>query len=153
MRFVSLDDKNSVPTSFLSQRVIFVMTTRRNEFSGSRIMSSLPAEIAASEITHSGTTHSGTMDIVKELRLRRWARANYVAADERKKSWHPIVLDEMHAKDDELLINSRSRTIEVSFVPLAPTIIQRVHSPHANAKTFSTEKECPQKVQSNESKN
>lgn len=42
------------------------------------------------------------MDILKELRLRRWARENYVSHEERQSSWHPIVLEEMQRKDDEL---------------------------------------------------
>jgi len=70
------------------------------------------------------------IDIVKELRLRRWARQYYVPADERAASWHPIVIEEMALKDDELLISSRSRAPVTSFVPLASTPIQRVHPQH-----------------------
>jgi hypothetical protein len=43
-----------------------------------------------------------TIDLVEELRLRRWARTNYVPADERDLDWHPIILDEMSLKDAEL---------------------------------------------------
>lgn len=42
------------------------------------------------------------LDFIEELRLRRWARENYVPASERQLSWHPVVLDEMHRKDAEL---------------------------------------------------
>ncbi len=52
------------------------------------------------------------VDFIEEIRLRRWARENYVPADERDESWHPVVLDEMQAKDadlgspdDELVVN------------------------------------------------
>jgi hypothetical protein len=41
------------------------------------------------------------LDLIEELRLRRWARENYVPADERDASWHPIILDEMRRKDGE----------------------------------------------------
>ena len=41
------------------------------------------------------------VDFIDELRLRRWARENYVVSDDRNHSWHPIVLDEMRCKDLE----------------------------------------------------
>lgn len=50
----------------------------------------------------SGFTPAAHMDILKELRLRRWARENYVSIDERQSKWHPIVLEEMLRKDEEL---------------------------------------------------
>lgn len=47
---------------------------------------------------------SGVLDIdfIEELRLRRWARENYVAPHERDRSWHPIILEEMRRKDGEV---------------------------------------------------
>lgn len=42
------------------------------------------------------------IDVIEELRLRRWARENYVPADERDRSWHPIILEEMRRKDGEV---------------------------------------------------
>ena len=52
------------------------------------------------------------VDFIEEIRLRRWARENYVPADERDETWHPVVLREMHDKDleqgspdDELVVN------------------------------------------------
>lgn len=55
------------------------------------------------------------VDFIEEIRLRRWARENYVPVDDRNESWHPVVLDEMHAKDveqgssdDELVVNTRA---------------------------------------------
>ena len=41
------------------------------------------------------------LDFIEEIRLRRWARENYVVADERDDAWHPVVLDEMRMKDNE----------------------------------------------------
>jgi hypothetical protein len=41
------------------------------------------------------------VDFIEELRLRRWARENYVPANQRKGSWHPVVHDEMVKKDIE----------------------------------------------------
>jgi hypothetical protein len=40
-------------------------------------------------------------DFIEEIRLRRWARENYVPAGERDESWHPVVLEEMSVKDLE----------------------------------------------------
>lgn len=42
------------------------------------------------------------VDAIEELRMRRWARENYVPADERDGTWHPIILEEMHRKDGEV---------------------------------------------------
>lgn len=47
-----------------------------------------------------GTAHD--VDFIEELRLRRWARENYVPSDERDASWHPIILEEMRRKDCEV---------------------------------------------------
>ena len=41
------------------------------------------------------------LDFIEEIRLRCWARENYVAAHERDDDWHPVVLDEMRIKDFE----------------------------------------------------
>lgn len=41
------------------------------------------------------------VDLIEELRLRRWARENYVSAEQREARWHPVVLEEMKAKDSE----------------------------------------------------
>jgi len=41
------------------------------------------------------------LDLIEELRLRRWAREHYVPRDQRQPSWHPVVLDEMGKKDVE----------------------------------------------------
>lgn len=52
------------------------------------------------------------LDFIEEIRLRCWARENYVASDDRDESWHPVVLDEMRMKDleasldDELVVHN-----------------------------------------------
>lgn len=43
------------------------------------------------------------IDLVEEMRLRTWARRNYVSAADRDDGWHPIILDEMVRVDDEPL--------------------------------------------------
>lgn len=42
------------------------------------------------------------VDFIEELRLRRWARQHYVPVESREPSWHPIVLEEMGRKDEEV---------------------------------------------------
>ena len=42
------------------------------------------------------------VDFIDELRMRRWARENYVPAGERERAWHPIILEEMRRKDGEV---------------------------------------------------
>lgn len=44
---------------------------------------------------------SAEVDFIEELRLRRWARENYVASGERAATWHPIIHEEMSRKDRE----------------------------------------------------
>jgi hypothetical protein len=41
------------------------------------------------------------LDFIEELRLRRWARENFVPVSQRLPSWHPVVLEEMLRKDVE----------------------------------------------------
>jgi hypothetical protein len=41
------------------------------------------------------------LDFIEELRLRRWARENYVPRGRRQGSWHPVVHEEMERKDRE----------------------------------------------------
>lgn len=40
-------------------------------------------------------------DFIEEIRLRTWARENYVSENERDESWHPVILEEMRIKDGE----------------------------------------------------
>ena len=41
------------------------------------------------------------IDFIEELRLRRWARENYVPPENRQRTWHPVVHEEMKKKDHE----------------------------------------------------
>jgi len=41
------------------------------------------------------------LDFLDELRLRRWARENYVPPPQRDGAWHAVVHDEMRAKDED----------------------------------------------------
>lgn len=41
------------------------------------------------------------VDFIEELRLRRWARENYVPRNQRESGWHPIVHEEMSLRDSE----------------------------------------------------
>jgi hypothetical protein len=41
------------------------------------------------------------LDFIEELRLRRWARENYVPRGRREDTWHPVVHEEMDKKDLE----------------------------------------------------
>jgi hypothetical protein len=42
------------------------------------------------------------VDAIEEIRLRTWARKNYAPAHTRDETLHPIILDEMKRKDEEL---------------------------------------------------
>lgn len=42
------------------------------------------------------------LDPIEEIRLRTWARRNYTSESERDLEWHPVILDEMRRKDEEL---------------------------------------------------
>ena len=46
------------------------------------------------------------IDLIGELRLRQWARSNYVPEETRSADWHPIILDEMRRRDEELFETS-----------------------------------------------
>jgi len=52
--------------------------------------------------TSSPTTE---VDFIEELKLRRWARENYVPQPRRDGTWHPIIHDEMGRKDRDLRSN------------------------------------------------
>ena len=69
-------------------------------------------------------------DLIKELRLRRWARENYVSVEERSDSWHRIVLDEMRRKETDLAEQHRNRVRQSAYVPLAPTPVHLIDAGH-----------------------
>jgi hypothetical protein len=47
------------------------------------------------------TPLTASLDPIVELKLRRWAREHYVPAAERDPLWHPVVWQEMAARDRE----------------------------------------------------
>lgn len=51
------------------------------------------------------------LDFIEELRLRRWARENYVPTHERMASWHVVIHDEMSKKDVETVEPERLVTM------------------------------------------
>ena len=42
------------------------------------------------------------VDPIQEIRLRTWARKNYAPAHQRNDTLHPIILDEMKRKYEEI---------------------------------------------------
>jgi hypothetical protein len=64
------------------------------------------------------TADASILDLVEELQLRRWARENYVPAEDRDPAWHVVVCDEMARRDSELVAASPCRRKDI--VPLAP---------------------------------
>jgi hypothetical protein len=72
-----------------------------------------------------------SVDLIEELRLRQWARRNFVPLKQRCPSWHPIVLAEMSFRDQELAENPPGWThIRTPFVPLAPTDLTYLDEAH-----------------------
>ena len=77
------------------------------------------------------SVHLANFDLIRELRLRNWARQHYVAPAARGRHWHPIVLEEMEFRDQELA-EMRAATEErlSAFVPLEPTEIRYLDEAH-----------------------
>lgn len=72
-------------------------------------------------------TVSTNIDLIRELRLRQWARGYYVHLESRSRSWHPIVLDEMRRRDEELLeAGVLDPAAQLAFVPLAPNTLHEL---------------------------
>ena len=57
------------------------------------------------------------LDLVEELQLRRWARANHVPLADRDADWHSVILDEMSRKDMELEEEQQTPSF-AGFAPL-----------------------------------
>lgn len=83
------------------------------------------------------------LDVLEELRLRRWAREHYVSSAERDATWHPIVREEMEQKDREIADAEllRPRRPAGGLVPLAPSpgrfyIIDDAHSMGADRRVL-----------------
>ncbi len=71
------------------------------------------------------------LDPIEELRLRRWARENFVPVAERSSAWHSVILHEMESRDRDLSapangarddeISTADRWLRISrIVPLPP---------------------------------
>jgi hypothetical protein len=60
------------------------------------------------------------MDMVKELRLRRWARENYVPVEERSPDWDAVILDEMQIRDEDFASIIPRDEPGSKLVPLEP---------------------------------
>lgn len=86
-----------------------------------------------------GVRTSTGLDFVAELRLRQWARQNYVPAEYRRDSdWHPVVLDEMRRKDFDVRDEQGRRLAAcvIDIVPLMPEPAGiRIDLPHAAIPT------------------
>ena len=76
--------------------------------------------------------HTAHLDITAELRLRRWARENHVPAHLRGPDWHPIVLDEMQARDAEIDALVLASQPDARYAPLEPTSTRLLHGPHGH---------------------
>jgi hypothetical protein len=76
------------------------------------------------------TTFYSNVDLIKELRLRRWARCHYVTKSERDDSWHPIVLSEMSMRDLERDLEAFQQPTSSAFVPFEPAEFFLLHGPH-----------------------
>ena len=62
------------------------------------------------------------VSLIQELRLRQWARRNYVPAELRRDDeWHPLVLDEMRCRDAERQEDSLEVTpvVHLNEMPMA----------------------------------
>ncbi len=73
------------------------------------------------------------INVIRELRLRRWARNHYVPAEERLSTWNPVVLEEMMVRDREIQSQLENAPPLVSqFVPLSPEPVNILHPAHEN---------------------
>jgi len=66
------------------------------------------------------TADTLAVDLIEELRLRRWARENYCYAQARRASWHPVIHDEMRRIDEDVLEDETAAVLAESDVDAAP---------------------------------
>lgn len=59
------------------------------------------AGVGETPLSDALTAPASGLDLICELRLRRWARQNYVPPADRLDSWHQVILAEMAARDEE----------------------------------------------------
>jgi hypothetical protein len=83
-----------------------------------------PADTSTETTAQHRIDEAQEVPLVQEYRLRRWARKHYVPHEQRQtRTWHPIVLDEMAKRDDELYdAGQHASRIAQRYVPLEPTI-------------------------------
>jgi hypothetical protein len=74
----------------------------------------------------------GSADPVEELRLRRWARQNYVTIAHRDPTWHAVIHDEMQRRDQELNYSGGYAEIARRIVPLVPEHGLGLRGPHTD---------------------
>ena len=79
---------------------------------------------------------SRELDLVAELRLRQWARRNYVPTEARRDSdWHAVVVSEMRRidRDHKLIEATQSVVTSAGVVSLEPSLHEtmRIDQPHA----------------------
>jgi len=72
------------------------------------------------------------IDLMQELRLRRWARLNYRSEVRQDEDGHPVVLDERRIIESEMAATRVHKAGVSTFVPLAPIDVLRIDEPHAN---------------------
>ena len=66
------------------------------------------------------TGPAAAVDLIEELRLRRWARENFVAPPLRDAAWHPIIHDEMQRRDQEQQGRASHEVLSVAPLPQLP---------------------------------
>ncbi len=72
---------------------------------------------------------------IAELRLRQWARRNYVPADQRRdEEWHPVVLDEMQRCDGECTDGAAPETLPQFDIVTSSGIVPLEPSRHENVR-------------------
>jgi hypothetical protein len=81
---------------------------------------------------------SEQLDIVSELKLRQWARRNYVIPELRRdEDWHQVVIDEMRLRDSELDSIEPLHTVVTStgIVPLELSRHNRFDTAHMETRS------------------
>lgn len=81
--------------------------------------------------------HSEQLDVIAELKLRQWARRNYVIPELRRdEDWHQIVIEEMRQRDEELASIGPLQTVVTStgIVPLERSRHDRFDTAHVTAR-------------------
>ena len=68
------------------------------------------------------------LDLVEELRLRRWARENYAPLERRCVDWHPVILEEMDRRDAEVARLVSPPIVAPRFYPNRR--LDNVYGPH-----------------------